>query len=405
MQYRSVLINFELWYTYDDTSVDPYKLTNNTYDSIINDIDSALEKDPSIDSIIGLMLCDGFLYKNTPKFYKMLSNVQEYCYNKGITKLYLIPGICNQVQDILTDKGLHYEILNWDFSVNAMYQSYKGRLNILPNWNPWSEKFLFLGGIPSRANRIKLLSKFYDADMLGRADWSFFKPITSEDATICRSIMQHYSDYDYEEFLRVCERSVDSRYKDSISYSRISGKQWLDDPTIMNKPFLQDPNYISPTVFENTTISIISEGGIDALGAGIDGTPFNSKFLTEKTWRTVINRHPFILADSAERFDFVKSLGLRTFENYLKIPNYAYIDDEDERLDAIVVNTEYFLNNYQSHINEIAQDIEHNFQLFFKIASENYKLTSLLNTVHNVSPQDIARWFEQKSFIHLLRMP
>ena len=405
MQYRSALINFELWYTYDDISVDPYKLTNNTYDSIIKDIDAALTENPNIDSIIGLMLCDGFLYKNTPKFYNMLGRVQDYCYNKGITKLYLIPGICNQVQDILVSKGLHYEILDWDFSINAMYQSYKGRLSQLPNWNPASEKFLFLGGIPSRVNRIKLLSKFYDANMLENAEWSFFKPITAEDATVCRSIMQHYSDYEYDEFLRVCERSIDNLYKDSISYSRISGKQWLDDPTILNKPFLQDPNYIDPSVFRNTAISIISEGGIDALGAGIDGTPFNSKFLTEKTWRTIVNRHPFILADTPERFEFVKSLGLRTFENYMQIPNYAYISDDDERLDAIVTNTQYFLNTYQHRQHEIAQDIEYNFQLFFKLASKNYMLTHALNKDHNISSSDIVRWFEQKSFIHLLRMP
>jgi hypothetical protein len=383
-----LLVNLELWYTYNEFQ-DYDTLMEKTYELVMDDI----KQNPKTDTLIGLLLCDGFLYKNNNKFYMLLGKIQEESENLGIKDFKIITGIVGDYQQQLIDRNLKWVIHNWDFSVNGIYQSYKDKIDILPYWNTNSDRFLFLGGIPSRKNRITLLSKYYDTGLLTKSDWSFFKPHTDNDIDWCRKELSHYSDEEYNRFLNQCERSVDELYKNALQYSRLNGKEWKDS-NILDNHFLNDPNFIDPTLFLKSSLSVISEGHVYPPGN-------DYRFLTEKTWRAIINRHPFIIACIPQRMDFIKSKGLRTFEKYFINPNYAYIENYDLRLDAIVENTKHFLINYKNFEKEILDDIDFNFNRLFEIVEENIHTINSLN----ISNIDIDKWFNQKSFTHLFRIP
>jgi hypothetical protein len=381
--YRGVVINFELLFLYREsyTQADIYQ---STYKLIIDEIQQALQ-DQNINAVIGLLCVDGFLYKNTEEFYSLLKDVQTYSKSLGIKKLSLVVGICAEYQHELDARGLEYEIIEWDFSVNSVYQSYKSRVDKLNQWNPHTDKFLFLTGVPSRPARIGLLSKFYDAKMLDRAEWSFFSPWTDDDKKWCRAYLSKYTDNQYTQFLLDCDRKVDDIYSQSKDYSRLRGKE-LADLKIFNTAWCKDHCWIDPEIFKNTSLSIISEGSVYP--------PANDyKFLTEKTWRAVIQRHPFILADHSDRINFMKSKGLHTFEEYLPIKNYC--DD----LDAVVTNTKYFIDNVSTYQSQIAQDIEHNYNLFFNIVNTNNQLIEKLKAEYSLNQSVIDRWFSTTSSI------
>jgi hypothetical protein len=391
--YKGKIVNFELLYV-DGEFIDDESLANVTYNMVMADIVRAA--DQGFDVIVGLLLMDGFLYKDNEIFYRNLKRIQKQAFKFGIKKIMLVTGMCEDFQHHLASKGLNYEIGFFDFTHHMVYQSYLGKEDLLPNWNYKSKKFLFLGGVPSRKNRINLLSKFYDKKLLDFAEWSFFRPWTTEDQWWCRAALDHYTDEQYEQFLKDCDRAVDYRYQEAKNYSRLPGKD-LKETNIHDTDWCKDPSWIDPSVFDSTLFSVISEGN-----AYPPATDF--RFLTEKTWRTVIMKHPFVFAGEPEQFHYAKSKGLKTFENYMLIDDYADITYEDHRLDAVVKNTEKFLVDAENNIDQIQQDIEHNFQIFLDVAKYNQSLLDHLQDDYNVDPNEIERWFNHKSFVHLIRI-
>lgn len=392
---KAELINFELWFSYD-TEHDQEKVDRLTVELALADIKKAIEE-KNIDCVVGLLLVDGFLYKDHEGFYTVLKEIYNRATALGIKKFYLMPGICSNYQKELDKRNLQYEIIDWDFSVGQIYQSYKDRLTEVNNWNPDANKFLFLGGVPSRPNRIGLLSKYYDLKLLDRANWSFFPPWIEDDKIWCRDHLSHYTDIEYDNFLKHCDSAVDEKYSVSKDYSRVSGKEFADKK-LLDSPWLTDCAWIDPAVFSNTSLSIISEGSCYPPAKDF-------KFLTEKLWRAVINNHPFIVADHPERFSFMKDIGLRTFEDYLLIPDYAFIKDENQRLDAVVENTVYFLDNIFKNIDQINNDVIHNKKILFNIVENNTQTINWLMSTLLVDKSSIDTWLTVKDFKPFIRIP
>lgn len=333
-------------------------------DCITSNLESA--KAQGYSTVYGLLLMDGFLYRD-PETFPVDINVK------------LIAGMCE-----------HPDHLYFNYTHRMVYNSFKNTK--LPPWMPKNKSFLFLGGVPSRPNRINLLSKFYDADMLTDTIYSFFPPWTDDDKERCRNFMMHYTDSQYDTFLTKCTKSIDYRYEVSKNYSRLSRKEW-DEQNVYDQPWVKDLAWINPNVFIDTVLSVISEGNAYSPAS-------NFKFLTEKTWRTIAMRHPFVFAGYPEQFDYAKSLGLKTFEEYMLIKDYAYIVDEDARLDAIVINTKYFIENYNNHKEQICIDTEHNYKLFMDIGKEQDMFLNLLD----IDEDEKTHWFGQTGFSHLIKV-
>lgn len=312
-------------------------------------------------SVIGLMLADGFIHENPGSLVERIA---------ADIDLVIVPGLAGT-------NTSYSKTIPFNFNLHTTYNSYKDRLT--QNWNNLATKFLFLGGVPNRLNRIGLLNKFRKENMLDCAEWTFFKPWTEEQEDWCRSYTS-----DYDQLLTLC-RSIDHVYESSKHYGTApSANEWTKDTA-----------WIDPTIFNSTILSIVSEG--------INADDISSKYLTEKTYRVFVQRHPFLHASNPEMFDYIKELGFKTFENYMLIQDYAYLPNEADRLDAIVLNTKYFLENCNLYKDNIEQDIQHNYDLFFKLAEQNIEILNSIRDTYSIEQTELDKWFNQKGFGHLVR--
>jgi len=339
---KTALVNLEMFFIPEEQH----------YDILMREIGNA-------DTVIGLALADGFLHTNYSELIEKISQNVE---------LYIMPG--------MSCDSTYNKVIPFNYNLHMTYNSYKdAKLN---QWNSSSGKFLFLGGVPDRPNRAGLLNKLSKANLLDTAMWSFFKPWTTEQELWCKE----YLGDDYEHVLTLC-RKIDDAYEQS--------KEYGTSPYTASVEWTKDPAWIDPSIFNSTKFSIISEG----VGAG--DTKFN--YLTEKTYRAFIQQHPFIFASNPAMFDYMKTLGFKTFEQYMAIPDYAHIEDENTRLDAIVENAKYFLNNNI----DVSADVEYNYNKFFELAERNMLILEELHSKFNVPYSTIDKWFGQKGFAHLVR--
>lgn len=366
MPYKTALVNFETF----------FKPEEQRHDIIMQDIKQAADAGCNI--IVGLLLADGFLHCNNSEFFKLMEQIRVSSQELGITDLFLLPGML---------PGLNvpgYTVLkSFDYNLHMAYSCYKDKMDFLLPWNNQASKFLFLGGVPDRANRIGLLKRF---DKLGALDsmvFSFFAPWTPEQDAWCR---KEYADSDYDDFIKRCERSIDDVYSSSKEYGTSSDYDW-------SKGWVNDPAWIDPAVYDNTLFSVVSEGLPDA--------GLSSSFITEKTWRVFAQRHPFILAANREMTDYVKSLGFKTFDFYTSAPLYSYAEPEQVRLDVIAENAQQFLSVCHYHEDAIRADVEHNYQHFFMLGETNYFNLMTIKSNLNITDEDM-KWFK-KGFGHLIR--
>jgi len=345
---KTALVNFEVFFKPEDEH----------YDVIM----SRIPDDCTV--IIGLLLADGLLYKSK-KFFDMYQRIKTSHANK---KFELMTGMCGDNSTI-----------EFDFNLNETYLSYQA-VPVQP-WNPTATKFLFMGGVPNRENRIVLLDKFYQAGLLEQAEWSFFKPWTTEQSIWCRTALSHYTDAEYEIFLNICERKLDDVYADSKEYGTAPEKQTFD--------WCKDPAWVDPGIYNNTVLSVVSEGLPQDLS-------LNTAFMTEKMWRVFAQQHPFILSGTNDMMAYIKRLGFKTFEKYMRIPNYV------EDLDAIVENTQGFLEDYPKYEQQIKADCSYNYYRFHSLGRMNRGNLIWLRDYYKISQDTIDYWFNQKGFAHLL---
>lgn len=94
----------------------------------------------------------------------------------------------------------------------------------------------------------------------------------------------------------------------------------------------------------------------------------NKHHLTEKIFRPIITKHPFVLLGCADNLRYLKKYGFKTFENWWD-ESYDQIDDPIERMKAVVniITQLSKLNNLQLEkmLKEMKPVLDYNFELFY----------------------------------------
>ena len=216
--------------------------------------------------------------------------------------------------------------------------------------NTKTDKCLFLTGKAIGAHRIGLLSKFYQRKMMNRLEWSLF--VNDQIIESSRAFVGDMSDTEYSTFISSCTRNPDS-----ISIEMQPGSShYCGYPYDVN-------------LYTSTSLSIISETSEEML---------SSAMFSEKTWKTIVNKHPFILAAKAGSLTRLGSLGFRTFQEYMCTPEYDTIVDIEDRMQAVVDNAEFFLDNYLLNEENIIRDVEYNFKLYAELVrAELYRVDQI----------------------------
>lgn len=218
------------------------------------------------------------------------------------------------------------------FAVDCYYRTHYCDQNINSSWNWNSSNPLFLTGKAEKINRIGLLALLRNQGILEQTTYSFFPCRSRIKET--KKIYKKFTDYPFDKFCKNYTTSPDNiLVTDNENGSHYSGY-----------PFCS-------SLYKNSLFSIISE-------SNFDGFPI---WLTEKTYKTIVNRHPFIMAGQPGTLKYLKELGFYTFEEYCKIKNYNEISDTKKRLSAIVENIKHVKSTLIENRKKVNFEVNENY--------------------------------------------
>jgi DNA-directed RNA polymerase beta subunit len=217
-----------------------------------------------------------------------------------------------------------------------------------------SNRFLFLMGKPYKQNRLPFLYELYKNDLLKHCNYSFY--CRSEYAERTRNIMNFLSDTEYDCFIKNTQKVLDN-----IEF------------TIGHNFFNYNGLPVDPNLYKKTAFSVISESTYNA---------DNFTFISEKTWRTIANKHMFISITPKIYKDYLNSLGIQTFDYCLKYTKEDLDFDDIDHLNRLTVeNVKFLLKNIKKHKNQITKDIYNNYLVYKKLISAQRKVLS--NVIEN----------------------
>ena len=243
--------------------------------------------------------------------------------------------------------------ISWYMVCTAIYLRKRNTIPLPSEWTWQNKKGLFLTGQLNRYNRIGLLKKLYDSNLLDNMIWTFPSPELQKD-----QVLKYFGDdvpNDFDGFFNFCsEHAIIDPVKRIVTGRTLCWTSWLLDG------------------YKSTNFSIVSE----SLGDHV----------TEKTYVAMSFRHPFIIPNKPKLVKELKELGFKTFENYLPYKEYVDIEDNITRIDMVVENIRAFPKVIEDHKEEISIDIQHNYNLLQSLTAEaEEQLMNILPTL----PDDI----------------
>jgi hypothetical protein len=216
---------------------------------------------------------------------------------------------------------------------------------------------LVLRGFP-RKHRLKWLTLFQDRS----ADYKVLSDgIQAELSTNFRT-----TDLGYEQYFNKLNCEKFQNYKSLSSF--------YDESETISLDFLPHRK-----VFQDCLVNIILETTV------YDTT---SPFLTEKTYKTLINARPFVILGDTNSLLKLRQEGFKTFDDFCD-ESYDSERNLDKRIEKTVMSTVQLIDACRRYPMEIDKICQHNQQLFFK--------SNLLNTVNSC-----AEWGSKDLMIQYL---
>jgi hypothetical protein len=164
--------------------------------------------------------------------------------------------------------------------------------------------------------------------------------------------LQHYY-HDNAEILELLERNQDIKQLPSM---------YLDTEDLVTNQAHQTNS--TNKYYEDTYFSVITETTYHTK-PGYDGVPF----LSEKVFKSIAMRHPFILVTAPNSLQFLKQLGYKTFEGLID-ESYDLEIDDSTRMIKIVNEIERLSNMSKKEIKQFVAEAKvicaHNFQVLKK---------------------------------------
>ena len=173
------------------------------------------------------------------------------------------------------------------------------------------------------------------AGLKDKCIWSL--PSVSDDISVIKihSFLPELSRPDLDTFLQTFSRRLDKT---------------------LVKPY--DSIVYDASIYAQTCFSLVSETTF---------TSTTSPFVTEKIYKSILNKHPFIVAGDTNLLSYLNTLGFVTFERFLPVRNYDTIDNTENRLNALVTNAKYFISNIKKNAVEIEEMVKHNVDNFKRL--------------------------------------
>lgn len=231
----------------------------------------------------------------------------------------------------LDSKG-YDDILYFDLCLGLLYQRIlvDRECDFVTDWTCGYNQFLFLTGKPEKIHRLGLLYRFWQHGLLARCVYSLY-----DTGHLWENIDQILPDIPEQiarEFV-----SNHARSPDHFSPFMPGDQPWFGSGI----PYALD-------LRQRCDFEVVSETEFDDVC-----------WITEKTYLALLNHRPFIMAGTPGILQLLQKWGFKTFGQYLKIPEYDQLPTQD-RLTAIVINSETWLETIVSQRDQIIQDVRYN---------------------------------------------
>lgn len=269
-------------------------------------------------------------------------------YNLSTNNIWLITnntiGNTTQIEQLLPRVSYFDYFACWCYHRHNIYQHPTNT-----QWNSESGKALFLMGKPYKTHRVGLLYHLSQLPCFDKLVYSFDPGIgtaTEQLAEVCFSAL--CKNTAYRDFANKYQRTLD------LNKVPVIGAYGIYHYT--GFPYDAD-------MYKNISISIVSETHFN----GSDNSP-GQHWITEKTWHAVLNCVPFVLVDAGNQHQYLTELGIRTYESYYKFSVEQLREAYNTHGAAMAVqmcaeNICNFLSSYSIHQQEIAQNVQHNYDI------------------------------------------
>ena len=271
--------------------------------------------------------------------------IDEYMCSRGIPTTWVV-GDWSKLSKRWLQLKSQVVFIDWPLlrCYNEVVVKHKSDINTV--WNPDAGRYLFLTGKPAKINRIGLLYKLHQHNLLQQCDHSLFMHQGMWQQS--KEIIPELSDVEFAEFVNRYQQSPDNiipnMQTDNMHYGGI--------------PY-------DCGIYATSLFRLVSETNME----------FSPPTLTEKTWLTILNRQPFVIAGDRNVCQYLRQLGFETFDTMFEIPTYDNIHNPAERLDSTVEHVKQWLNGNFDKI-KVKNMIDHNYHQLESIAlntKDNFK--------------------------------
>jgi len=207
---------------------------------------------------------------------------------------------------------------------------------------------LVISKLNQKKSRGKIVYEFYKNNLLNRCllsvmgDLQEFEQISTD-----------------KEFLKEMEQRITNIGGAPIQYNE--GKS--------NIEFMHETS--NRTLFNNSILSCVLETCFSK-EVGDKTEWIGHSFLTEKFYRCIVNKTPFIVYGKPNLIDEIEKMGFNDFGSVINL-EFDKIWNEKPKIEKYVHEVETFLDNFPDRINEIQAICDHNYEVFLKHAAAEYK--------------------------------
>ena len=210
-------------------------------------------------------------------------------------------------------------------------------------WNNESDKFLFFTGKPNRSHRIGMMYKFYQENYFDKMTWSFF---------MFENMIEESKSQ-----LRQCYDVSDAEFDRFVSKS-------TNDPEKINELYTEKQHYdgipYNYKNYNNVLFSVITETGYNPLF----GPEYNAVWITEKTWKPIINHLPFIVISTDRNFvKKLKEYGFKTFDYLYNSIEYDQMPYMHHKVPMFFDQVDAMYKSIKNNKEQVWEDVQHNYNL------------------------------------------
>lgn len=281
-------------------------------------------------------------------------------------KIYLISGAANAVTEY--EKFLSHNGIPADASINVASVNYWEYMLVNNPRTPTEiiytvkkkEKLLTCLNRVIRPHRIWAIAKLLKLSLLDRSYCSFFP------GNLIHTAEQYVQDIDFcakqLEQLNVSRDEIDlleshsDKFPLKLNIEPTINKNWADSEDLF--------------LYDNSYFSLVTETYFFKYSCSKDSYTFdleNTVYHTEKTFKPILMKHPFIIISVPGTLEYLRKLGYRTFHPFIN-ENYDLITDDKTRFETIFLEIErlskFTDSEWLEWQNNISEIIEYNYNIF-----------------------------------------